>query len=143
VHRLGGDGGPARGDREGVLKRPEHHEGINVAERRMRERKRQAACDFETEALPELDGSCVMLTTKLNCMARNPRERACSREWEHIARATPRPVDWGAVMYPQLATCDPPALLIGLEEIGAEDFTVLFGNEEFVRRSEPVRQRGG
>ncbi len=34
----------------------------------------------------------LLLTTKLNCIARNPRLRARSSECSHIVRATPRPV---------------------------------------------------
>src|SRR5208282_1772774 len=50
----------------------------------------------------------LVLTTKLNCMARNPHSLARSRECAHMARATPRPDANGAVMYPQLAPCAPP-----------------------------------
>jgi hypothetical protein len=37
-------------------------------------------------------------TTKLNCIARYPRERASSKECRHMARAIPRPVVLIAVM---------------------------------------------
>src|SRR5262249_53617789 len=49
-----------------------------------------------------------VLTTKLNCIARNPRSFALSNECKHIARAIPFPCAAAEVTYPQFATCAPP-----------------------------------
>ena len=84
-----------------------HDVGVHVAQRGMTKCLGKASDDFKFEALPQTHGALV-LTTKLNCMARKSRSFARSMECAHIARATPRPVAEGAVMYPQFATCPPP-----------------------------------
>jgi serine/threonine protein kinase len=61
----------------------------------------------------QIAAALFLLTTKLNCIARNPRRLACSSECEHIALATPLPDAVPAVMYPQFATCEPPLRWLG------------------------------
>src|SRR5579859_6317856 len=82
----------------------------------------------------------LLLTTKLNCIARKPRSFARSKECRHMARAMPRPLAHGAVMYPQFATCAPP-LLIRPQIVCAQNFSAFFSDEYLVPWRSPVGER--
>ena len=49
----------------------------------------------------------LVLTTKLNCMARNPLRRASRRQCSAICLPTPLPLKARATMKDAFATCEP------------------------------------
>jgi hypothetical protein len=79
-------------------------------------------------------------TTKLNCFARNERALARSIVWSHIIRASPsclcRRRHLAAIGH-----VGPAALLIRLQKLCAENFSMLFRDKHFMVGSHPIGQR--
>ncbi len=82
----------------------------------------------------------LVLTTKLNCIARYPWPRAVAMSVRTNYVRTPLPVALGAVTYPQFANMLTTARLIGTHVIGAEDGARLLATKTSLSASHPVRE---
>jgi len=115
-----------------------HDAGVDVAESWVMEGAGKAADDFEAETLPEAEARSLVLMTKLNCMARKPRSpRAVERMSAHRTghAATHRRACRHVAAIGDVGSA---AFLICLQAVGADDFGVVFRDENFAFGREPV-----
>src|ERR1700682_101821 len=107
----------------------------------MMERAGKPADNFESEAVPKRDGAFIGTHHKIElhrfeAALTRSIERMCAHGASHAATGGPRSSDVAAVGYVRTS-----ALLVRLQEIGAENLGVFFRDEDFVLRSKPVVER--
>ena len=96
------------------------------------------AINFKTVLLPQPDGSFIGADHKIELHAAEtafPRalQRVCAHRTSHTAARCVRRSHISAVRN----VC-PTALLIGFQEIGANDFSVVFRDKNFLAGREPI-----
>ena len=95
-------------------KRLEHDQGVDKAMRGMPERAGQPADDLEAEIPPDRDRALIRADHEVE-LYRAIALRDRDIDGMAAQRAgDPRPLLCGSVMYPQLATCEPPPFWLAL-----------------------------
>lgn len=117
-----------------------HHESVDEAELWMEEGAGQAADNGEAEALPEVKGRLVGADNKIELHGAKAAgfrvfERVAAHGTGDAAADSPGRGHVAAVGHVRAG-----ALLVGVEEVGAENFLVVFGDEDMVARSVPVSE---
>ena len=117
---------------------PVHDVGIDEADGWMLKSLRKEADDFEGKLLPQPDGASVAADHKIKLHGAETAlpgvfERMRAHRMGYAAAPRARRGHVAAIRHVRAASS-----LIGLQEVGARDFPVVFRDKDFVARRKPV-----
>src|SRR5215469_352214 len=115
-----------------------HSVGIDEADGWMLKSFGKAADDFEATLLPQLDGALVAADHKIKLHGAEAAlpgaiERVPAHRTSYAAAPSARRRHVAAIRHVRAASP-----LVGLQEVGADDFPVVFCDKDFVARRKPV-----